>query len=218
MSLAGRSVLVVAGHSVGVSIARLLVEAEARVVLRCDEGDRAAFAGDTESIEVVTDRLDTVAQAEGLVAKCWAAFGPLAGLVVIPEEASPDWFADGDDDWTTAMHAALKIPFFLTRAVAARMEQAGGGCIVHVGGATHEEVESLAVHEVTRSASITMTLVLAKAFPPKVRVCAVVGAAAGRSGDAGAGVSPDVARMALFLLGEESLGTGVIVRLDANRR
>jgi NAD(P)-dependent dehydrogenase (short-subunit alcohol dehydrogenase family) len=79
MSLVGRSVLVVGGHSVGVSIARSLVKADARVVLRCDEGDRAAFAGDAESIEVVTDRLDTVAQAEGLVAKCWAAFGPLAG-------------------------------------------------------------------------------------------------------------------------------------------
>jgi NAD(P)-dependent dehydrogenase (short-subunit alcohol dehydrogenase family) len=196
-----------------------LVKADARVVLRCDEGDRAAFAGDAESIEVVTDRLDTVAQAEGLVAKCWAAFGPLAGLVVLPEEASPDWFADGDDDWTTAMHAALKIPFFLTRAVATRMEQAAGGCIVHVCGATrHGESEPLAVHEVTRSASITMTLVLAKAFPPKVRLCAVVGSTASRATDAATGGRTDVTRTTLFLLGEESLGTGVIVRLEANRR
>jgi hypothetical protein len=97
------------------------------------------------------------------------------------------------------------------------MDQIGGGCIVNVvGGEPGATDQSLAVNEVTRCASITMTLALAKALPAKVRVCAVVGSAT-TPPDAASGVGSAVARTVLFLLSGESLGTGVIVRLGASR-
>jgi NAD(P)-dependent dehydrogenase (short-subunit alcohol dehydrogenase family) len=216
MLLAGQNVLVVGSHALGLSIARGLAAAGVRGVLHCDAPDGSTMDHDAASIDVLSDPIGTVEQAEALVTKCWGSFGPLAGRVLVPAEASPDRFADDDNDWQLAMRSALKIPFFLARSVAARMEKTGGGCIVNVVGSEPRGTPlSLAVNEVTRAASITMTRALAKALPSQVRVCAVVGSSVTAHEDA-SGFGSDVAQTVLFLLSGESLGTGVVVHLDEN--
>jgi NAD(P)-dependent dehydrogenase (short-subunit alcohol dehydrogenase family) len=211
MSLAGRNVLISGAHALGGSIAQSLAEAGARVILHRGAHHPDALRIDAGSVEVLTDPLDTVADAEALAAKCWESFGPLAGLVVLPE-TSPELFADSDDDWQAAMRSALEIPFFLTRAVASRMAQAGGGCIVNVIGATASGAPD--VNEVTSAGSLTMALALAKALPANVRVCAVVGCGTDPTSHDALGIAHAVR----FLLGEDSIGSGVVVRLDASRR
>lgn len=213
MSLGGRNVLVVAARVAGLSIARALAKAGARVLLY--RGTNNNDSADLGSVEVIQGPLETVADGEALVAKCWSSFGPLGGLVVVPTEASPEQFTDTEDEWQAALHAGLKIPFFLVRAVAGRMEQAQGGSIVlAVPGPRSGTGAPLPVNEVTRSASETMARVLAKSFSSKVRICAVFGSAASQTGEIGT----EVQRMLLFLLGEESVGSGTIVQLDALAR
>jgi NAD(P)-dependent dehydrogenase (short-subunit alcohol dehydrogenase family) len=212
MSLAGKNVLVVAPYSPGVVLARALAEAGARVILHGGaRGSRTAGPSD-DSIEVLNDPLDTVEQTEGLAAKCWDSFGPLNGLVLVPEEATADDFTDSDDDWQAAIRSALQLPFFLARAVAARMSDVEGACIVYVVGTeSHGTEEEPAVNDVTRSASVTTVLALAKALPKTVRVGAVVYGTNPSGRDA-----IGTANTVRFLLGEDSLPSGAIVHVQPN--
>ena len=201
--------LITGAHALAASIARSLVEAGARVVLHRGTDDEDAIGTDAGTGEILRDPLYTAADAEALAAKGWESFGLLTGLVVVCADVSPRRFADTDDDWQAAMRSALELPFFLTRAVAARMEKAGGGCIVNVIGAGPAERDEPAVNEVTRSGSLTMTLALAKALPATVRVCAVVGSGTDPVGRDAIGIAHTVR----FLLGEDSIGSGGIVHL-----
>lgn len=202
--------LVVAPPSPGVVLARILAEAGAHVILH--GGTRGSCTADhlADSIEVLDDPLGTAEDAEALAEKCWDSFGPLAGMVLVPDETTARDFTDSDDDWRAALRSALQLPFFLARAGAARMSDAEGGSIVWVIGAEpHGTGDSPAVNDVTRAASVTMVTALAKALPATVRVGAVVYGTSPSDRDA-----VGIANTVRFLLGEDSLASGTIVHLQ----
>jgi len=206
MSLAGRFVLVAGEHDLAPSIARALVEARARVILPARRDKRFR---DGDSVETLNLPLGTVEEAEALAARCWTSFGRLDGLVLVMEQADPDTSGDSDDDWQAAIRTALKIPFFLARAVATRMAEAGGGCIVHVVGAASRTVSD--VDYVTNSAGLTMIQALAKALPARIRMCAVVKSAANLDTEA-----TGLGRVVKLLLEDDSLAIGTVVRIGGS--
>lgn len=203
--------LVVAPGASGTVLARVLAEAGARVILH--GGTRGSLpAGDLgDSIEISNDPLGTVEHAEALAEKCWDSFGPLTGMVIVPDETTAHDFTDSDDDWRAALRSALQLPFFLARAVAARMSDAEGGSIVWVMGAeSRGSDDGPAVNDVTRSASVTMVQALAKALPATVRIGAVVYGTDPSGRDA-----IGTANTVRFLLGEDSLASGTIIHLQS---
>jgi len=79
-----------------------------------------------------------------------------------------------DDDWQRIMNVNLKGPFQVVRAARAALEANGGGCVVNVSSiAGIRAVGSSIPYCASKAALNNLTIALARALAPKIRVNAV---------------------------------------------
>ena len=181
-SLASQVALVTgAGRRVGRAIALELGRAGADVIVHvkdsADEGAEVVAELNELGVRaavVVADQRDVAAVA----AACESAkaqFGPVTILVnsaaVWPRVALED---TGQEDFDFALETNLRGPFFWARHLGPEMVRAGGGCIVSIADVTADRpwADSLP-YCMAKAGLISMTLGLAKALAPSVRVNAI---------------------------------------------
>ena len=113
-----------------------------------------------------------------LVAATVHAFGRLDVLVNNAGTTSfiphGDLDAVTDDDWQRIMNVNLKGPFQVVRAARAALEADGGGCVVNVSSiAGIRAIGSSIPYCASKAALNNLTISLARALAPKIRVNAV---------------------------------------------
>jgi hypothetical protein len=179
------------------------------------EGGWAAGAASTRIVAVGMGS-SKAADSESLVDALWREAGGLDAAVLAPEPPGGG-SALGTDlkVWKRELDRALKVPFFLARALGLRMTSAGRGCLVIVAGSPHAVDQPAAVAGVTESGLVAMAQGLAKALPAAVRVNALVAgtAVAAAAAQSGRASVLDLARLVRCLVLESPVSTGTIVRL-----
>ena len=136
--LAGRSAVVTGGaQGIGLAIARLLAEHDARVVIGDVDGDAAAAAaaelGGKETAVGQACDVRSAADVEALLDLAGGPDGPLHIMVNnagITRDATMRKLTE--DDFDAVIEVNLKGVWLGTRAAAARMREAGRGSIVNI--------------------------------------------------------------------------------------
>ena len=135
-----------------------------------------------------------------LVAAAVSAFGRLDVLVNNAGTTSfikhGDLEAVGDDDWERIMAVNLKGPFQMARAARSALDGDGGGCIVNVSSvAGIRAIGSSIPYCASKAALNNLTIALARALAPKIRVNAVApGFITGRWLEGGLGENYEAAK------------------------
>ncbi len=177
------------GCNVAVNYSRSRAEAEETVA----EVRRAGVNGVAIQADVARD-----ADCRRLVSETTRELG---GLHVLVQSAGVTSFIPhgeldrvGDDDWNRILEVNLKGPFQCARAAREPMLEAGGGAIVNVSSiAGIAGVGSSIPYCASKAALNNLTITLARALAPKIRVNAVApGFITGRwlSGGLGAAYEP----------------------------
>jgi len=181
-SLAGQVALVTgAGKRIGRAIALELGRAGADVVVHVKDS-----AGEGEGVVaelgefgvrasvVVADQRDVAAVS----AACESARAQLGTVTILVNSAAVwprvDLDETGQEDFDLALETNLRGPFFWARHLGPEMVRAGGGCIVSIADVTADRpwADSLP-YCMAKAGLISMTLGLAKALAPSVRVNAI---------------------------------------------
>jgi pteridine reductase len=181
-SLDGQVALVTgAGKRIGREIALELGRAGAAVVVHVkdsrEEGDvvaaELASLGARAAV-VVADQRDIEA-VDRACREAAREFGPVTLLVnsaaVWPRVLLED---TRQEDFDVALEVNLRGPFFWARLLGPEMVKAGGGCIISIADVTADRpwVDSLP-YCIAKAGIVSMTLGLAKALAPSVRVNAI---------------------------------------------
>ena len=182
MQLAGRSAIVT-GSAVGVGRATALELARrgANVVINYSRSEREAAetAADVERLGgralVVRADVSRDEEVRAMVARAVEAFGSVHVLVNNAATTAFVNFADleglTEEQWDRILAVNLKGPFFCARAVAGPMKAAGEGAIVNIASiAGIRAVGSSIAYAASKAGLINLTIALARALAPEVRV------------------------------------------------
>ncbi|CAI6086654.1 SDR family NAD(P)-dependent oxidoreductase [Cohnella sp. JJ-181] len=227
----GRAVsleLAASGTAVVVNYSRSRVEAEETVeAIRGFGGQAVAVRAD---VSVDTDVRAMVRAAD-------EAFGSVDLLVnnasVTRHIPMQDLEAVTDDAWDELVNINVKGMFYCARAAAPLMVRGGGGAIVNVGSIAGKTGQGSSLpYAVSKAAVHGLTLSLARALAPRIRVNAILPGAVGTRWWAGreeqmqklapatllASISSpeDIARAIRFALEQESM-TGQLVTVDGGQ-
>ncbi len=185
MELEGKAAIVTgAGTGVGRATALRLAKQGCTVLVNYsrskDAAERVAAEARSLGVKAIAVRAD-VAVDEDCRSMVKVALAELGRLDVLINNAGTTRFinhADLDavtlDDWDNIMGVNLRGPFQCTRAARAALEAHGQGCIVNVssiGGL--RAIGSSIPYCASKGALNTLTLALARALAPKIRVNAV---------------------------------------------
>jgi pteridine reductase len=218
LALAGAGMRVVVHYNRSSGPAEMLVEQ-----IREGGGEAVAIGGD----------LSRHAEVERVAREAEEAFGWIDVLVnnasVFPEEA-----LDAVDEalWDHTLAVNLKAPFFLTRALGARMRERGEGVVINmVDLAGMQTWSRYAAHAVSKAGLVHLTKVAARALAPEVRVVGIAPGTVLPPEDLPAeeierlargtllgtiGSPEDVARAVLYLI-DAPFVTGEILVVDGGR-
>ena len=182
MQLAGRSAIVT-GSAVGVGRATALELARrgANVVINYSRSEREAAetAADVERLGgralVVRADVSRDEEVRAMVARAVEAFGSVHVLVNNAATTAFVNFADleglTEEQWDRILAVNLKGPFFCARAVAGPMKADGEGAIVNIASiAGIRAVGSSIAYAASKAGLINLTIALARALAPEVRV------------------------------------------------
>ncbi len=182
MDIKGKTAIVT-GSSAGVGreTALQLARRGANVVINYSRGEddaRAALAdveaAGAKALLVHTD-VSNDAEVREMVRQTLDAFG---GVDILINNAATTYFVPFHDlegmteeMWDRILAVNLKGAFFCCRAVAKLMQEGVGGCIVNVGSiAGVKSIGSSIAYAASKAGVINMTIGLARALAPKVRV------------------------------------------------
>ncbi|MBI4577549.1 MAG: SDR family oxidoreductase [Planctomycetes bacterium] len=216
---------------VGAAIARELAARGARLAIHYHRSEPAAraLAAELGGVAVCADQTDA-AQVERALGEAWDALGSL-DLVVANAATFRRTPLDGlsEADFDEQVGVNLKGPFLWCLAAGRRMKARGAGCLVNVSCASTRRPWADHVPYAAAKAGVEgMTLALARALAPAVRVNAVApgpvllpegsdGAQAARAAAATllgrVGRPEDVARAVAFLA-ESPYITGQVLAVD----
>lgn len=241
MVLHGKTVLVTAGAKrVGRAIVLELARAGASVVVHCRSSHAEAAATCTAAsafgvrAAVVAGDLRIGADVERIARESWAAFGSVDALVNSASVFAPTPIETlTDEQWDQALAMNLKGPFMLAVQLGRLMREGSGGVIINIAdGAAMRPYRGYLPYCVSKAGMIAMTMGLAKALAPQVRVNCVAPGPVMPPEDYTAeerahlveltplkrlGTAEDVARMVRFLIGEAEFSTGGVYLVDGGR-
>jgi 3-oxoacyl-[acyl-carrier protein] reductase len=235
------------GTGIGAAAALMLARAGAHIVVNYASSEEAArttaAACSAEGPEAIAMQADVASDADcrRMVADTVAHFGRVDGL--LNNAGTTHYVADNNldalnsDDFLRIYAVNVVGAYQMTRAVAPHMKEIGGGSIVNTASiAGVMGVGSSIAYAASKGALNTMTLSLARALAPEIRVNAIApGFVTGRwwlekLGQEGydkmvggveksvplnhAGTPEDMAEAAVFLLGARNI-TGEILISDA---
>jgi len=230
-----------AARRVGAAIARHLHAHGCRLVLhyRNSGSEAQALAAElnrerADSALLVQADLAETAKLGALIERAVAHFGRLDGLVnnasafyATPIESATQ------QQWDELMNANAKAPFFLAKAAAPHLRASGGAIVNVIDIYAQRPLPRHPLYSTSKAALSMVTLALAQALGPEIRVNAVApgtvlwadnpqraetvqqvesGTALRRVGSA-----DDVAVAVRFLLLDARYSTGTILRVDGGR-
>jgi pteridine reductase len=241
MDLHGQAVLVTGGAKrVGEAIVLELARAGANVVVHCRSSGAEAVAtcerarGFGVRAVVVVGDLGNVAEVQRVAEETLAAFGRLDAVV---NNASIFLHTPievlNSEQWERTLSVNLKGPFFLALRLGRVMQAGAGGTIVNIADwAALRPYREYLPYCVSKAGVVSMTIGLAKALAPKVRVnCVAPGPVLPPDGYTDEertdlmqstplkrlGSPQDVARMVRFLITEADFSTGGVYLVDGGR-
>ena len=146
---------------------------------RGSEKEARATAADAQTlgVRVALLQADLALEEEtaGLIAEATAALGPLTGLV---NSASlfenDDWETATRESWDRHMETNLRAPFVLAQAFARQAPRDGSGAIINiVDQRVLKPTPQFISYSLSKAGLYWLTVTLAQAFAPHVRVNAV---------------------------------------------
>ena len=146
---------------------------------RGSEKEARATAADAQTlgVRVALLQADLALEEEtaGLIAEATAALGPLTGLV---NSASlfenDDWESATRESWDRHMETNLRAPFVLAQAFARQVPRDGSGAIINiVDQRVLKPTPQFISYSLSKAGLYWLTVTLAQAFAPHVRVNAV---------------------------------------------
>lgn len=168
------------GRATALALARLGCDVAINYSRSADEAEQTGKDCRAFGVRTVVVKADVSLDADcrALVDAAVRAFGRLDVLVnnagttsFIPHH---DLDAVGDDDWLRIMNVNLKGPFQCIRAARKALEADGGGSVVNVSSiAGIRAVGSSVPYCASKAALNNLTISLARALAPKIRVNAV---------------------------------------------
>ncbi len=183
MTLAGKTAFVTGGsNGIGAATVRMLAAAGARVAIGYNKGEeraqalRASLPGEGHLAQAMT--LEDKASVHAAAARLEAAFGRLDVLVNSAGFTKPIPHANLDaldEDFMDAMLIAnVRGPYSVIRALAPLMKRTNDGVIVNVSSVSAFTGSGSNIAYCASKAAIdTMTLSLARALSPQIRVLCV---------------------------------------------
>ncbi|MFI5397317.1 MAG: SDR family oxidoreductase [Candidatus Binatia bacterium] len=241
MGLCGKTVLVTGGAKrVGRAIVVELAKAGANVVIHCRtsraEAADTCTAANAFGVQatVVAGDMGSSADVERVAREAWAAFGGVDALVNSASVFAPTPIkALTDEQWDQTLAINLKGPFMLAVQLGRLMREGSGGVIINIADwAAMRPYRGYLPYCVSKAGMIAMTVGLAKALAPQVRVNCVAPGPVMPPEDYTAeerahlveltplkrvGTADDVARMVRFLIAEAEFSTGGVYLVDGGR-
>lgn len=199
--------------AVGIAIAAEIKATGRRLLVGANDSSDGARSDDVADDTALRGDLTTVAGGLDLAAHALRLAGSIDALILHPGVGDGAPEGEGSGEWALRASSVLKVPFFLARDFALRMETLGGR-IVLVADARRREGGDAPPAHVLSTALATMTQALAMAVPASVRVSSVVlnGRLEGDGSDRSNGPQ-DVARAVRFLLEGEPRASGTVIQL-----
>lgn len=198
--------------AVGIAIAAEIKATGRRLLVGTNEPSGGARSDDVADVDVLRGDLTTVDGGLDLATRAWELAGSIDTLILHPGvgHGAP---GEASREWAPRASSVLKVPFFLARDFALRMDTQGGR-IVLVADARRREGSDTTVAHVLSTGLSTMAQALAMAVPASVRVSSVVlnGPLDGNGSDRSSGPR-DVARAVQFLLEGEARAAGTVIHL-----
>jgi len=239
---AGKVVLITgAARRIGAQIARTLHGQGFDLVLhyRTSRAEADALRSDLEatrqgSILVVQADLKDCGGFDAVMAQVRDFRGRLDVLVNNASDFYPTPFAtSGEEEWEDLMGSNLKGPYFLTRAAAPLLREAGG-CVVNLVDIYAERpLKSYPIYSIAKAGNAMMVRALARELAPAVRVNGVAPGVIlwpeeeppdhtrreilARTALRRMGSPDDIARAVLFLVRDADYVTGQIIAVDGGR-
>ncbi len=185
MQIQGKAAIVTGGgtgvgRETGLALARLGCHVLVNYSRSRDDAERTSAEIRALGVKSIAVQADVARDAEcrAMVEAALRAFGRLDVLVNNAGTTSfinhGDLDAVGDDDWQRIMAVNLQGPFQCARAARSALETDGGGCIVNVSSiAGIRAIGSSIPYCASKAALNNLTIALARALAPKIRVNAV---------------------------------------------
>ena len=171
--LEGRRALVTGGGSgIGAATCRqLAAEGAAVAVLDRRPDAAAAVAAEIGGAPVVADVADSGAVGRA-VAEAADALGGLSAVVSNAGVGRWKPLVDyGDDEWRLLVDVNLSGPFYVLRATAPLLQEAGGGSIVHIASLNaHRAVAGEGPYSAAKAGLVNLTKTAALELAPTIRV------------------------------------------------
>jgi 3-oxoacyl-[acyl-carrier protein] reductase len=202
MQIEGKAAVVTgSGTGVGRETALALAQGGCHVAINYsrsrEEAEQTCAEVKAKGVKAIAIQADVGRDADcrALIDAAVRAFGRLdvlmnnAGTTTFVPHANLD--ALGDDDWQRIMAVNLIGPFQCARAARSALEADGGGCIINVSSiAGIRAIGSSLPYCASKAALNNLTIALARALAPKIRVNAVApGFITGRWLQAGLGAA-----------------------------
>ena len=227
-----------AGRGIGAAIARELAAAGASVVLAARSEDELEKVRGSIAGKALTVRTD-VSRVEELERLASTAVRELGGVDILVNNAgvlppAKQIYKVDLEEWERVMAVNVRAPWYLGNLVRKHMKERGGGAVVNMASTSglHHDI-GLGVYSVSKAAVVMLTNVQAKEWARDgIRVNAIAPGVV-RTELAGdilryleehgekpnplgmVGDPEDVARLVLYLVGDESrYMTGSVIRID----
>jgi 3-oxoacyl-[acyl-carrier protein] reductase len=185
MNLEGKGAIVTGGGTgVGRATALDLARRGCAVLINYsrsrDEAEQTASECRALGVKAIAVQADVALDADcrAMAAAALKEFGRID--VLVNSAGTTSFIAHGDlervtdDDWNRILGVNLKGPFHCARAVRQAMNDAGGGAIVNVASvAGISGIGSSIPYAASKAGLINLTMALARALAPKIRVNAV---------------------------------------------
>jgi 3-oxoacyl-[acyl-carrier protein] reductase len=185
MQIQGKAAIVTGGgtgvgRETGLALARLGCHVLVNYSRSREDAERTTAELRALGVKAIAVQADVARDAEcrAMVEAALRAFGRLdvlvnnAGTTTFINHGDLD--AVADDDWQRIMAVNLQGPFQCARAARSALEAEGGGCIVNVSSiAGIRAIGSSIPYCASKAALNNLTIALARALAPKIRVNAV---------------------------------------------
>jgi len=208
-----------AGRGIGAAIARELAAAGASVVLAARSEDELEKVRGSIAGKALTVRTD-VSRVEELERLASTAVRELGGVDILVNNAgvlppAKQIYKVDLEEWERVMAVNVRAPWYLGNLVRKHMKERGGGAVVNMASTSglHHDI-GLGVYSVSKAAVVMLTNVQAKEWARDIlRYLEEHGEKPNPLGMVGD--PEDVARLVLYLVGDESrYMTGSVIRID----